>query len=238
MKNQEQGNKELVKAGKGYMAALNAEIHELMKEELEGLNVRFDRVKIPAGGGLLFEMPGEDPEQPDSVKEITGVILYHHAVNSYYRERYAGGNCPPDCGSIDGKIGQGSPGGDCHVCPLNQFGSGENGSKACRNKRRIYLLREGEVFPLLLTLPTGSVKVFTDYIAKRIVGRGRHSYDVVTRITLKKATNSTGIVFSQAVFAVDRELDAPEHEGMKLLAGRLKEASQRVAVEFDADDPM
>lgn len=34
---------------------------EAMAEEMDGLEFRFDVVKIPSGGGLAFEIPGDDP---------------------------------------------------------------------------------------------------------------------------------------------------------------------------------
>ena len=78
---------------------------DLLAEELDGLTPSFERIKIPAGGGLAYEVPGDDPDSPDSVKEFKAVILYHHPINCYYKEEYTGGNNPPDCGSMDGKIG-------------------------------------------------------------------------------------------------------------------------------------
>ena len=44
-----------------------------------------DRVKIPSGGGLAFELPGEDDENPESATEIVGVILDHHPSLSWLR---------------------------------------------------------------------------------------------------------------------------------------------------------
>ena len=75
-----------------------------LSEELDGLTVSFDRIKIPSGGGIAFELPGEDEETPDSAKEFSGVILFHHQIRGYYRTAYTGGNNPPDCGSMDGHM--------------------------------------------------------------------------------------------------------------------------------------
>ena len=39
----------------------------IMAEELDGLGqIPFDVIKIPSGGGLVFELPGADPEHPDT----------------------------------------------------------------------------------------------------------------------------------------------------------------------------
>ena len=39
-------------------------------EDLEGITPTFEHIKIPAGGGLAFEVPGEDFDSPDMVKEF------------------------------------------------------------------------------------------------------------------------------------------------------------------------
>ena len=48
-------------------------------EDFEGIRLSFRKVKIPGGGALQFEIPGDDPENPDYVKYVEGVILYNHA---------------------------------------------------------------------------------------------------------------------------------------------------------------
>ena len=171
----------------GFLALADFNMDQTMAEELEGLEGGFDRVKIPAGGVTMFELPGDEADEPEGVKEFSAVILYHHPLQQYYATKYTGGSNPPDCGSFDGIMGEGEPGGVCANCPLNQFGSGENNSKACKNRRRVFLLREGELFPLILSLPTGSMKEFSRYI-KRLLSKGRKSNSVVTRFSLKKAT--------------------------------------------------
>ena len=36
-----------------------------LADDMDGLRFNFQRIKIPAGGALQFEMPGGDPENPD-----------------------------------------------------------------------------------------------------------------------------------------------------------------------------
>ena len=125
----------------GFLALKNCNLSDTLNEELAGLTVSFDRIKIPSGGGTVFEIPGDNPDEPETVKEFSAVILYQHALNAYYKNEYTGGSNPPDCGSYDGFVGEGTPSGQCRSCPLNQYGSGKNGAKACKNRRRLYLLR-------------------------------------------------------------------------------------------------
>ena len=207
---------------------------EDMAEELNGLEGGFDRIKIPSGGMTVFEMPGETEDSPETVKEFSAVILYHHPILQYYREKYTGGSNPPDCGSYDGVTGVGTPGGSCAKCPLSQFGSGENNGKACKSRRRVFLLREGELFPMILSLPTGSLREFSRYI-KRLLSKGRKSNTVVTRFSLKKATNSSGIAYSQAAFGVDRVLSEKEQRLIQTLTEQVKAYSSTVG--FDAEEP-
>lgn len=179
----------------GYLALQDFDLANVMSAEMDGLSTTFERIKIPSGGGIMFEIPGDDPDEPETVKEFSAVILYQHSLNAYYKSEYQGGSNPPDCGSFDGHNGEGTPGGNCDTCPLNQYGSGKNGAKACKNRRRLYLLREGEIFPMILSLPTGSLKVFTRYLM-RVIPKYKTSNAVVTRFTLKKTSSNTGINYS------------------------------------------
>ena len=142
----------------GFLALQDFDLADVMCAEMDGLSAAFERVKIPSGGGVMFEIPGENPEEPDTVKTFSAVILYQHSLNAYYQSEYQGGSNPPDCGSFDGHHGEGNPGGSCDSCPLNQYGSGKNGAKACKNRRRLYLLREGDIFPVILSLPTVQIE--------------------------------------------------------------------------------
>ena len=57
----------------GYLTE-TVNLAELFSEELDGLRPGFERIKIPAGGGLAYEVPGDDPASPDSAKEFSAVI--------------------------------------------------------------------------------------------------------------------------------------------------------------------
>lgn len=195
---------------------VSGSVTEGIAEELDGLNVSLDKIKIPAGGGLAFEVPGDDPDSPDSEKEVVGVIVDHYPLNSFWTEKYNGQNSAPSCYSTDNRTGFGNPGGECAKCPYNRFGSGEDGqSKACKNAHRLYILRSGELYPVTVTVPPTSLKPLSDYLAKRIVTKGLRSYGVVTKLTLKKATNNTGITYSQVQFSLVEILPEEQAEMMR-----------------------
>jgi len=223
------GNKELAEAKSGYIAA-GTNLATMFAEEMDGLTLSFDRIKVPAGGGLAFEVPGDDPDSPDSVKEFKAVILYHHPVHAYFKDKYTGGNNPPDCGSIDGHTGVETETGlvkVCKDCEYSKFGSGENGGKACRQKRRIYILRENEALPIIVSLPTGSLADFSKYVM-RLLSRGKKSNAVVTKFTLKKAQNAGGINYSQVVYAAERDLTAAEQSAIDTISEQVKRFAGKV----------
>jgi hypothetical protein len=224
-------NKNLVKTGNqvAEYGANSINLPQLLAEEMDGLTLSFDRIKIPAGGGLAYEIPGDNPDSPDMVKEFKAVILYQHPVHSFYKEKYTGGNTPPDCASIDGHKGLDAETAEvksCKDCPYNKFGSGENGAKACKQKRRLYILRAGEALPTILSIPTGSLADYSKYVT-RLLSKGKTSSSVVTKFSLKKAQNAGGIAYSQAVLSVDRDLTPEELAFVKPFAEQIKALSQR-----------
>ena len=225
---------ELVKADNFELVTLTGEIAEAIAEEMDGLGtIPYDRVKIPSGGGAAFEIPTDDEENPDVATEIVGIILDHHAVNSRWNGNYDGSDEPPVCSSFDGKQGLVAETGelkDCATCPYNQFGSAEDGrGKVCKNSHRVYILRQGNPVPMVLTLPPTSIKYIRDYIAKSIVLKGMRCYDVITKITLKKEKSADGIQYSRACFTFVDKLAAEQKAQTKEMAETIK--ANRAAID-------
>lgn len=214
-------NNELTVKNEGFMNLKNFNLTEGFSEELVGLDSGFDRIKIPAGSSAMFEMPSENADEPNLLKEFSAVILHHHPMSTFYKSKYNGSNISPDCMAIDGVTGVGTPGGNCITCVNNKFGTGENGSKVCKNKHQLYLIRENEIFPVVLFLPNRSIREFSKYI-KRILSKGKKSSSVVTKFSLKKAVNRTGISFSQVQFSMQRELTPEENELIDKVAEQVK----------------
>ena len=219
----------------GFMSLANFNIAEGFSEELAGLDSGFERIKIPAGGGTMFEVPGNNPNEPETVKEFSAVILHHHPMYTFYRDQYTGNSNPPNCLSFDGVNGHGEPGGFCQSCPNNRFGSGGNGSKACKNKHQMYLLRENEVFPFTLFLPTSSNKEFSRYI-RILLCSGKKSDSVVTKFSLKKAVNKGGIAYSQVQFEIDRTLSKEELLVIKKFSEQIKAYFQNFQKGINIDE--
>ena len=207
-----------------------------LAEEMNGLTAVFDRIKMPIGGVTFFDMPGDEPDSTETVKEFEAVILHHHPMRAFYREPYTGGNNPPNCGSLDGMVGKGEPGGICDHCKYNQFGTTENGGKACKERHRLFLLQEGELFPKILSLPTGSLKEFSRYIM-HCIPAWKSSSAGLTHFSLTKAVNKGGIVYTKAQFRMGRALTAEELASIKPLVEQVKILSQEVIDEPMEDDP-
>ena len=225
---------EIVKKEEQFVA--NTDMADL-QDELAGMSITFDKIKVPSGGGLAFEVPGINPDEPDLQKEIKAVILYHHPMLSYYKEKYTGGSEAPDCSSIDGITGVERETGEmklCKDCPYNQFDSGENGGKACKTRRRIFILREGKAFPTILSLPTASMKEFQMYI-RNLIESHRKSNQVVTKFTLKKETNKTGITYSKVVLSFERDLTDAEKENISKMSEQTKSIAKNLQETSDTE---
>lgn len=230
------GKNEVAVTGSFDLVTLEGAIAEAIAEEMDGLgSVPYDRVKIPSGGGIAFELPGEDDEDTESATELVGVILYHHPVNAYWKDKFGGGNEQPDCSSFDGKQGVIRETGttcDCATCRYNQFGSDGNG-KACKNAHRIYMLREGNPVPLVLSLPPTSLKYLRDYISKKILLKGMRCYHAVTKITLKKEKSAANITYSRAAFSFVNKLTPEQITAAETMANAIKQTDRNLDVASD-----
>lgn len=89
-------------------------------EDADGLQMMsFQRVKIPAGGALQFEVPTEDPDNPDYTRTLEGIILYNHSAYTLWPEGSEyDEDTKPLCSSVDGKTGIGVAG---LIPPENKF---------------------------------------------------------------------------------------------------------------------
>lgn len=195
-----------------YDLAYSSEVLQSLQEELgTDAALPYDIITFPTAGGTAFEMPTEDGET-EPVKSIEGVIIFAHDIKVFYEKPLDGKGTPPDCSSMDGKKGVETATGvckDCSTCPYNVFGSGKNGGKACKAKKRIYLLPSGALLPVIITVPVMSCKDYNTYIAKQIVLRHLRSYEVVTKVALKSEVSNSGFKYSKGVFLKMGKL-APE----------------------------
>ena len=152
----------------------------------------FDALDLPlihAGTGKSVEwVPERGAREVGAV--LTGVILRAQTARAYYPDAFSGGGELPACHSDDGVTGTGDPGGDCGACPLNVFGSGEGDSKACAEKRLLFVLEPGTIFPVVVQVSAGSLRSWKQYrISMANLGGYRRW---TTELRLETASGSHG----------------------------------------------
>lgn len=189
-----------------------------------------DRVKVPSGGSLVWEMIDEEPS-----KTLEGIWIYHRLVRAYWNQSIGdgGGGNPPDCVSRDSLFGIGEPGGDCMSCRFAQFGSAEKGTgQACKQMRQVFFLREGTMLPTLLVVPPSSLKSAKQYLF-RLANKTASYWSVVTRIKLERTKNKDGIEFGRIVFENLGAVDPEVLERIKAYRSMIEPRLHQVSV----DDP-
>ena len=68
----------------------------------------------------------------------------------------------------------------------------------------------------------------------RLLSKGKKTNSVVTKFSLKKAQNAGGINYSQAVFAVDRDLTEAELANIVPMSEQVKSMANKVT-ELDGE---
>lgn len=181
---------------------LREELQDAMEDLDEERGIACRQIKVPSGGGKAYEVEGDDPDDPEIMKEIEAVILFTHRMNSYWDGKFGSSeNKVPTCSSFDAKTGVNIETGvitNCDTCPLNQYGS-DGGGKACKNIRRVYMMLSGRPSIYLLSIPPTSIKEVNKQLA-RIMGSNKVPYTrMVVRFTLEKAKNKDGIEYSKVL---------------------------------------
>lgn len=196
----------------GYAAAMT-DAAEIIRENLGGDAIdmgQLPRVTVPAGGGVAWEVP--TPDGWDSIKALSGIVIHQQSMRAYWAQglEESGGGSPPDCRSDDGITGEGTPGGDCATCPLNQFGSDKDErGKACKEVKVLFLLREGELLPTMVRIPPSSLKAWKNYMLGLANQRQRY-HTVETTLTLEKVQNQGNITYAQVAPKKGRDLTDEE----------------------------
>jgi len=65
------------------------ELEAIIRESFEGVQPSFQTIKIPTGGSLAWEIPGD--EEPEIKKEFLGVIMDHYPTRVYWPGDFEGG---------------------------------------------------------------------------------------------------------------------------------------------------
>lgn len=224
------------------LAELQDELGDLDAEN--GIACR--QIKIPAGGGLAYEVQGEEEDEVEYMKEITGVIIFTHRMNGFWPGKFGAGDSGEDkipvCSSMDGKTGLWRDTGEvrnCENCPMNQFGSttdekGNQGKgKACKNMRRLYMMLDGDPNVYLLSVPPTSIKDVNRQLVKIMGSKGIPYTGLIVSLRLEKATNGNGVAYSKVLIEKKGLLPPAVSAQAKELRRQVKEQYQNLAVTLD-----
>ena len=214
------------------------ELQEVVEDLKDILSRRiFGLVTIAGGGAGVFKVlePGTD-EPTSGVQSIDCVILASHLINVRwghdYGTRQEGER--PLCRSMDGLTGIEEETGEthnCEDCPYNQFQDGAR--KACTNKRQLYIMREGDLLPVLFALPPSALKAYDNYRVQARLTLRTPMCALITRITLKNKKNAAGIEYSTPMFTAIGKLPIDEAQRMEAFARQIMEAAQRAGIQAD-----
>lgn len=234
---------ELVKFEKYEIAGIDPDLlKHTMEENLGGAEfdaLDLDRVKIPSGGGITFEVPTLEGIEPKA--KITGVIIKQRLVRAFWKEGLddSGGGTPPDCTSPDNHWGYGDPGDrlksegrGCADCPMSDFGTakgGEGAGQACQQRHQLFIAIPGEVLPILVSLPPTSLHAIKKYLG-RLSSRVIPFYAVTTTISLKKETSGAGQDYAEAVFEFGERLAPEEIEQVRRYAEAMAPILDKVRI--------
>jgi hypothetical protein len=211
---------ELSKSGASEFLALSIpgdSIQELILENVGPNGIQpldLDRIKIPAGGALSWEIP--TLTGVETAQEVSGIIVYWKDGRALWTEAFSGASTPPQCASEDAITGFGNPGGACSSCPFSQWESDLKGGKgqACKLVRRAFVVRPGDLLPVMFPLPPTSVGALHKY-GLRLASQGLLQYGVVTKFSLESATSNNGIRYSRATLKMERVLEDSEKEKIR-----------------------
>jgi hypothetical protein len=197
-----------------------------------------DRLRVPAGGGLTWEVPGLAGTEP--AKSVEGVVVSWHDARAFWESglETSGGGAPPDCSSSDGITGQGAPGGACASCPQAQFGSAppKEGKaargQACKLSKLLFLVQPDTLLPLVVVGPPSSLRNLKCYML-RLSSQAIPIHGVVTALELEPATSRDGHRHSVIVPRFIGKLGAEVAQRMRAYGETVAKVFSRMGVSAD-----
>lgn len=225
------------------MEEMDEELKQELADEMEDLDethgITARQIKMPSGKIRVFALEDpDDPDNPETMKEIEAVILFTHRMNARWDNAFGtseDGNHAPDCSAIDGKNGLEPATGEvrsCETCPYNAFQKGDDGvsRRACKNMRRIYMILSGRPDLYMLSVPPTSISSVNKQLA-RIMGSKRIPYTrTVVHFRLEKAVNKGGIEYSKLIVEQAGMLPPEMYTKTAEMRRQIKEQYTSVAV--------
>ncbi len=176
-------------------------------------------VKNPGGGALAFEVAAAGVK-PEYLTEIIGIPLTIQPKRTLWADKSIGSGERPVCSSNDlvrGKLRvddnkqldipdtilkiamPGAGEGKCANCHFNKWDTAIDAKgqptkgKRCSESKVVYLLRLGDVLPMKITIPSGSLGTFNAAIKQFPVRADR----CVMKLSLAKEKSNSGVDFAQ-----------------------------------------
>jgi hypothetical protein len=120
--------------------------------------------------------------------------------------------------------------------PVQPVETGHNGrSKACTEKRLIFILPEDSIIPIVVHVTPASLRVMSQYFM-RLLRIGKRPQDVVTSLALEKDENKDGIKYAKVKPSKAADLEPDAALRMRSLAHDLEPVFVReVTVNTSAD---
>lgn len=190
------------------------------------------RATITATGPAAFTV------RDTPVEELRGVIVHSQYGRAYWPSAFSGGGEAPDCSSIDGKTGTPAPeaqvaGGACAQCPMNQFVEGMG--KPCKESWTLAIVPEGDLLPILVSVPAASIKAWQAYKLDLGLRAPRFKAEhVITTLRVVKGNTKNRSGINQITFSCDKAQDALSPEAQQQMEAYV--ASVRPALERQARD--
>lgn len=245
--------------------ALTEGIGELARimDENAGRTLRLgdlERLKVPTGGGVSFEVTDALTGETDNVRKVLGILVHWRRVRSYWEAPKKGepeiSHDPPVCSSGDGKFpipgGAFADGGyneafnlpvlvngearrTCRGCPMNEWGShpkeGREG-KACKERILLFLQQAGEMLPTILSVPPTSIKIIEQFMIRLSMKYGAHYSGFQLEFGLTKIEKSGTEPYSQVTVRLVGILDGTARNHP--VSGSPAEVALDFAAEFAA----
>lgn len=192
----------------------------------------FNKATFPTGEVRQFAVP--TAEGRGLVETIVGVIIDFRDIRAYWEKAYDGSGTPPDCSSEDTITGVGNPGGNCHSCPLSQFGSAAQGAgQACSQRRPLFVMQHNEILPLIVSLPPTSVRPCIKYFM-RLSGNSQRFNSVITGIGLGTPVGKT---YAQATLRRLELLEGQDVEHFRAITKAFRPILRKMRVADMVDEP-
>jgi len=211
------------------------------------------RVPTPPAGGTTWVI--SSPSGDENAKALTGVLCFYSKCGVLWpsHDPVPGsmpvlrtwdcevaeqvGPIPADMLDVLEACRTGERTFDWNHCGYNQWGSGKNGiGKRCREQRLLFILRQGALLPLLVTVQPGSLKNVVKFVKSLGLQSQVPYYRAVVELTLEKVANKGGQPYSRIVPRLVGVLSAEDGEKVRTLwTEPLSKIVRNVTIDADGD---